>query len=165
KCSELYGAPVTEAQACEPVLSCLSATSEAFTHALCDWGIRRIGHENTGNSPTLARRLAFLRGAARQFGAQMVDYQSCNFGDAATMFSREHYFYPASSRFILDNSYDAWAGAGTNWLLKDYLLWHLAGVSAFYNEQGIDLFWKPGGNSAGDDFPVQLSPKGKVAES
>jgi hypothetical protein len=127
--------------------------------------VRRIGHENTGNSPTLARRLAFLRGAARQFGAKIVDYQSANLGDAATMFSREAYFYPASSRYILDNSYDAWAGAGANWLLKDYLLFHLAGVDAFYNEQGVDIFWKPGGGSAGDDFPVQLSPKGKVAEA
>jgi hypothetical protein len=81
------------------------------------------------------------------------------------MFSREAYFYPASSRYVLDNSYDAWAGAGVNWLLKDYLLFHLAGADAFYNEQGADIFWKPGGGVAGDSFPVQLSPKGKVAEA
>ncbi len=164
KFHDYYGKDVTEAEAWEPVISCLSATNEAFVHAICDWGAKQIGHENTGNSPTLARRLAFLRGACRQFGAKLVDYQSCNLGDSATMFSREQYFYPASSRYIFDNSYDAWAGAGTHWLLRDYLLWHLAGVSAFYNEQGIDLFWKPGGGSAGDGFPVQLSPKGKVAE-
>ncbi|HEV8379205.1 MAG TPA: hypothetical protein VGP99_10175, partial [Tepidisphaeraceae bacterium] len=64
-----------------------------------------------------------------------------------------------------DNSYDAWAGAGVTWLLKDYVLWHMAGVDAFYNEQGIDMFWKPGGIAAGDNFPVQLSPKGKVAQT
>ena len=84
----------------------------------------------------------------------MADYQSANLGDSATMFSREAFFYPASSRYVLDNQYDAWAGAGVNWLLKDYLLFHLAGVDAFYNEQGVDIFWKPGGNSAGDAFPV-----------
>src|SRR5205814_1134410 len=44
------------------------------------------------------------------------------------------------------------------------VLWHMAGVDAFYNEQGIDMYWKPGGIAAGDNFPVQLSPKGKVAE-
>lgn len=165
KFSDIEGKPLTEAEAWSPVISCLSATNEAWVHALCDWGAKQIGHENTGNSPTLARRLAFLRGACRQFGAKLVDYQSCNLGDSATMFSREHYFYPASSRYILDNSYDAWAGAGVAWLLRDSLLWHLAGVSAFYNEQGIDLYWKPGGNSAGDTAPVQLSPKGKVAET
>lgn len=165
KFGDVYGATVTPAEAWGPVISCLSASMEAYCHALCDWGVRRIGHENTGNSPTLARRLAFLRGAARQFGARVVDYQSANLGDAATMFSRQAFFYPGSSRYVLDNQYDVWAGAGVNWLLKDYLLFHVAGVDAFYNEQGVDLFWKPGGNSAGDDFPIQLSPKGKVAEA
>src|SRR3989442_8774703 len=27
------------------------------------------------------------------------------------------------------------------------------------------MFWKPGGIAAGDNFPVQLSPKGKVAQT
>jgi hypothetical protein len=45
------------------------------------------------------------------------------------------------------------------------LLFHLAGVEAFYNEEGEDIFWKPGGGVAGDSFPVQLSPKGKIAEA
>jgi hypothetical protein len=49
--------------------------------------------------------------------------------------------------------------------LRDYLLFGLAGCDVFYNEQGVDIFWKPGGNAAGDAFPVQLSPKGKVAET
>jgi hypothetical protein len=165
KFSSYFGHDVSGAEAWSHVIPCLSANMESLCHAVAEWGVRRIGHENTGNSPTLGRRLAFLRGAARQFGCEFADYQSCNLGDAATMFSRQHYFYPASSRYIIDNSYDAFAGAGVNWLWKDYVLFHLAGVRAFYNEQGIDLFWKPGGNAAGDDAPVQLSPKGKVAEA
>ncbi|HEV8605030.1 MAG TPA: hypothetical protein VGQ99_06670 [Tepidisphaeraceae bacterium] len=165
KFSDYYGQPVSEDEAWAPLISCLSANNEAFCHAIMNWGARQIGHENTGNSPTLARRLAFLRGAARQFNGRFVDYQSANLGDAATMFSRQNFIYPANSKYILDNSYDAFAGAGVTWLLKDYLLWHMAGVDAFYNEQGIDMFWKPGGIAAGDNFPVQLSPKGKVAET
>jgi hypothetical protein len=138
---------------------------ESHAHALCDWGTRRLGHENTGNSPTFARRLAFMRGAARQFKAGIVDYQSCNLGDASTIFSRQSSFYPASSRYIIDNQYDAWAGAGVNWVLKDYLLFHLAGADAFYHEEGNDIFFKPGGNAAGDDFPIQLSPRGRVTQA
>jgi hypothetical protein len=165
KFTDYYGKSVTPEEAWGPVISCLSADIEPFAHALLNWGCKRIGHENTGNSPTLARRLAFLRGAARQMGGKIADYQSANLGDSATMFSREAFFFPASSRNILDNSYDAWAGAGTNWLLKDYLLYYFAGCDVFFNEQGVDIFWKPGGGSAGDGFPVQLSPKGKVAEA
>lgn len=163
--TDYYGAPVTPEEAWRDVISCLSANMESHAHALCNWGVARLGHENTGNSPTLARRLAFMRGAARQFSKKIADYQSANLGDSATMFSREAYFYGASSRFILDNSYDAWAGAGTSWLLRDYLLFGLAGCDVFYNEQGVDIFWKPGGNAAGDGWPVQLSPKGKVSET
>lgn len=165
KFSDYYGQPVTPEEAWAPVMSCLSGNNEAFCHALLNWGCKQIGHENTGNSPTLARRLAFLRGAARQFGAKLADYQSANLGDAATMFSRQAFLYPASSKNILDNSYDAFAGAGVNWLMKDYALFHLAGCDVFYNEQGVDMFWKPGGVVAGDNFPVQLSPKGKVAQA
>lgn len=165
KFSDYFGRTVTREEAWEYVISCLSANMESFAHALCHWGVRRLGHENTGNSPTLARRLAFMRGAARQFGAKFFNYQSCNLGDSATMFSRQAFFYPASSKYILDNSYDAWAGAGHHWLLKDYLLWYLAGVDGYYNEQGVDMYWKPGGIAAGDDFPLQLSPKGRTAEA
>ena len=165
KYSGFFGRTVSAEEAWAKNISCLSANMESFAHALPAWGEKCPGHENTGNSPTLARRLAFLRGAARQFGCRFADYQSCNLGDSATMFSREAYFFPASSRYILDNSYYAFAGAGVTWLWKDYVLFHFGGVSAFYNEQGIDLFWKPGGNAAGDDAPVQLSPKGKVVEA
>src|SRR2546423_1689007 len=165
KFSDYYGQPVPSDEAWAPLISCLSANNEAFCHAIMNWGAKQIGHENTGNSPTLARRLAFLRGAARQFGGRFVDYQSANLGDSATMFSRQNFIYPANAKYILDNSYDAFAGAGVTWLLKDYVLWHMAGVDAFYNEQGIDMFWKPGGIAAGDNFPVQLSPKGKVAQT
>ncbi len=59
KFSGYQGKTLTAAEAWAPVISCLSAGMEAYAHALCAWGVRRIGHENTGNSPTLARRLAF----------------------------------------------------------------------------------------------------------
>jgi hypothetical protein len=163
--SGYYGAPVTAEAAWAQDIPCLSANNEAFAHALCDWGVKHLGHEGSGNSPTLARRLAFLRGAARQFGAHVVDYQSCNLGDASSSMDRSDLFYPASSRYVLDNQYDIWSGAGMNWLWKDYTLFEMAGAEAIYHEEGMDVFWKPGGGAAGDNFPVQLSPKGRVDEA
>ena len=41
-------------------------------------------------------------------------------------------------------------------------VFYLAGADSFYHEEGNDLFWKPGGNSAGDGFPVELSPRGRL---
>src|SRR5207237_5427080 len=42
------------------------------------------------------------------------------------------------------------------------LFW-LGGADTFYHEEGNDIFWKPGGNVAGDGFPVELSPRGRLA--
>ena len=165
KFSTYLGVDLSPREAFAMDIPCLSGNMEAYAHALADWGVKRIGHENTANSPTLARRLAFLRGAARQFEARICDYQSCNLGDASNIFSRQASFWPGSSRYILDNSYDVWAGAGLNWVLKDYLLFWLAGADAFYHEEGNDIYWKPGGIAAGDEFPVALSPRGRVTEA
>ena len=58
KLSDYFGTALTAEQSWSKVISCLSANNEAFTHAVAEWGSRFIGHESTGNSPTLARRLA-----------------------------------------------------------------------------------------------------------
>jgi len=162
KVSNYYGAPVGAEEAWSQVLSCLSGTHDSLSHALMDWGERRIGHESTGNYPVVARSLGFMRGAARQFGRGIVDYESANLGDSATTLSRSEGLYPASSRYVIDTNYDIWAGAGVNWILKDLLLFHLAGAEAIFNEEGHDMYWKPGGGVTGDTNPVQLSPRGKL---
>jgi hypothetical protein len=162
--SDYYGTPVSAEEAWRFLIPCYSVHMESFAHSLFKWGVLRIGHESTADSPTLARRLAFMRGAARQYNRQFIDYQSCNFGDSSTIYVRNDLLYPASTRYVLDSNYDIWAGAGMNWVLKDYLLYGQGGAEAFYHEEGHDIFWKPAGGSAGDSFPVQLSPRGKVTE-
>ena len=125
-----YATPVSAQEAWSNVVSCLSIPFESMAHALGSWGVRNLGHENYGSAPTAARSMAFMRGAARQFNLGIVEYQSANLGDSATIFTRQDYFTPASSRYILDNNYDAYAGAGLNWILKDYLLFYLAGSNS-----------------------------------
>ncbi len=144
-------------------IPCQSVEMTAFAHASCEWGARTVGYESAAVIPSLAMRMAFLRGSARQYGGMMADYRSCNFGDAATIYANQGYHYPGTPRYVYDNSYDVWAGAGMTWYKFD--IWHqyMAGSAVFYHEQGHDEFWQPGGSSVAPR-PLQLSPKGRLVE-
>lgn len=142
-------------------IPCQSVEMTAYAHACREWGARTVGYESHASAPSLAMRLAFLRGSARQYGGLSAAYRSCNFGDSATIYSEQ--FLYAAPRHVYDNYYDAWAGAGMTWYKFD--IWHqyMAGAAIFYHEQGFDEFWIPGGGSAGSKG-IQLSPKGRLVE-
>ena len=142
-------------------IPCQSSGMTAFAHAARAWGARTVGYESSTPAGSLAMRLAFLRGGARQYGGLWATYRSCNFGDASTIYS-EQSTYPGP-KYVYDNSYDAWAGAGMTWYKFD--LWHqyLSGSSLFYHEQGFDEFWMPGGGATARK-PIQLSPKGRLVD-
>lgn len=145
----------------EDTIPCQSSGMTAYAHAAREWGARTVGYESSTPAGSLAMRLAFLRGGARQYGGLWATYRSCNFGDASTIYS-EQGMYPGP-KYVYDNSYDAWAGAGMTWYKFD--LWHqyLAGSAMFYHEQGFDEFWMPGGGATARK-PIQLSPKGRLVE-
>jgi len=142
-------------------IPCLSSEMTAFAHVAREWGARTVGYENSAPPPSLAMRLAFLRGGARQFGGLWATYRSCNFGDSSTIYSEQSTY--AHPKYVYDNWYDAWSGAGLTWYKFD--IWHqyLSGSSLSYNEQGFDEFWTPGGGST-PRKPLQLSPKGRLVE-
>ena len=142
-------------------IPCQSADVTAFAHAAREWGARTVGYENTANAPGLAMRLAFLRGGARQYGGLWATYRSCNFGDASTIFSEQSTY--AHPKYVYDNWYDVWAGAGLTWYKFDLWYQYLSGSAMFYHEQGFDEFWTPGGIST-PRKPLQLSPKGRIVE-
>ena len=142
-------------------IPCQSSDMPAFAHAAREWGARTVAYENTAVVPGLAMRLAFLRGGARQYGGLWATYRSCNFGDAATIYSEQSTY--AHPKYVYDNWYDAWAGAGMTWYKFDTWHQYLAGSSLFYHEQGFDEFWTPGGGST-PLKPLQLSPKGRLVE-
>lgn len=156
----IFGQPVE--QPYRHAIPCQSSGMTAYAHLCRRWGAQTVGYENTAVVSSLAMRWAFLRGSARQYGGMTANYRSCNFGDSATIYAEKNYFY-AAPKYVLDNWYDVFAGAGMTWYKFD--LWHayFAGCSLFYHEQGHDEFWKPGGQAAGMK-PLQLSPKGKLVD-
>jgi hypothetical protein len=145
------------------VMPCKSIGMTAFSSLCYSWGARTVGYESSAvTAGLLSMRMAFLRGAARQFGGLTATYRSCNFGDASTIFSDTQSF--TRPRNILDNYYSVFSGAGMTWYKMD--LWHqyLSGASMFYHEQGFDEYWIPGGTSAAGLKEVQLSPKGRLVD-
>lgn len=158
KYKDMYG--VEPQNAWEDVIPCLSSACMSYAFPAYEWGVRTMGHENTSNT-FLPLRLAYLRGGARQYGRMFLSYRSCNFGDAATIYCNQQSYH--GSRYVYDNWYDAWAGAGMDWYKKDIYLYYLQGASAFHEEEPFDEFWKPGGGAFGEK-PLQLSPKGRIVE-
>ncbi|MBY0525849.1 MAG: hypothetical protein K2R98_20825 [Gemmataceae bacterium] len=158
----VYGKDLDK-NAYQDVIACLSVGNITFAPLCADWGARTIGYESSAIPwSVLGMRWAFLRGAARQQELLTATYRSCNFGDAATMFSKQQSY--TSPRNILDNYYSVYSGAGMTWYKYDIWYQYMAGSSMFYHEQGFDEFWKPGGTAAAGVKDVQLSPKGLLVD-
>ena len=50
-------------------------------------------------------------------------------------------------------------------VLKDYLLFHVAGADTFYHEEGNDIFWKPGEFSGQQFSDRTIAAPGAVSEA
>ncbi len=135
-----------------------STSSTSFAHALTEWGVRSIGIETTAVQPMTAMRLAFNRGAARQFGGEFFYYHAPNFGDSATTFTKEQNFAGPDNFF--HSRYGATMGPSLSWYRKSYYLYYMSGASEIYLEQGFDQFFKPGPG----EHPFQLNPLGWITE-
>jgi hypothetical protein len=135
-----------------------STSSTSFAHALTDWGVRVIGMETAAVQPMTAMRLAFTRGAARQFGGEFFYYHAPNFGDSATTFTKQQNFAGPDNFF--HSRYGATMGPSLSWYRKSYYLYYMSGASAIYLEQGFDQFFKPGPG----EHPFQLNPLGHITD-
>ncbi|MEO8435238.1 MAG: hypothetical protein ABI596_10115 [Pyrinomonadaceae bacterium] len=142
----------------EKLIPAQSTSSTSFAHALTNWGVRLIGMETAAVQPMTAMRIAFTRGAARQYGGAFLYYHAPNFGDTATTFTRTQNF--AGPDFFFHSRYGPTMGPSLSWYRKNYYLYYMAGASAIYLEQGFDQFFKPGPG----ENPLQLNPLGKITE-
>jgi hypothetical protein len=135
-----------------------ATSSTSFAHALAQWGVRMLGMETSTVQPMFGMRIAFTRGAARQYGGSFLYYHAPNFGDTATTFTRQQNFAGPDNFF--HTRYGATMGPSLSWYRKSYYLYYMSGASAIYLEQGFDQFFKPGpGNH---DF--QLNPLGRITD-
>ncbi|HEX6045216.1 MAG TPA: hypothetical protein VFZ22_12060 [Pyrinomonadaceae bacterium] len=135
-----------------------STSSTSFAHALTNWGVNLLGMETAAVMPMTGMRIAFTRGAARQFGGAFLYYHAPNFGDTATTFTRAQNF--AGPDHFFHSRYGATMGPSLSWYRKNYYLYYMSGASAIYLEQGHDQFFKPGPG----EHPFQLNPLGRITD-
>jgi hypothetical protein len=135
-----------------------STSSTAYAHALSAWGVKLLGIETAAVMPMWGMRIAFTRGATRQFGAAFLYYQAPNFGDTATTFTKAQNF--AGPDYFYHSRYGPTMGPSLSWYRKSYFLYYMSGASAIYLEQGGDQFFKPGPG----ENPFQLNPLGRITD-
>lgn len=135
-----------------------ATSSTSFAHALGEWGVKIIGIETAAVQPATAMRLAFTRGAARQYGASVFYYHAPNFGDTATTFTKQQNF--AGPDFFYHSRYGPSMGPSLAWYRKSYYLYFMGGASAIHLEQGFDQFFKPGPG----EHEFGLNPLGRITD-
>ncbi len=135
-----------------------STSSTSYAHALGEWGVKFLGLETAAVQPMFGMRVAFTRGAARQYGGEFFYYHAPNFGDTATTFTKQQNFAGPDNFF--HSRYGATMGPSLSWYRKSYYFYYMSGASAIYLEQGFDQFFKPGPG----DHPFQLNPLGRITD-
>jgi len=142
----------------DKIIPAQSTSSTAMAHALAKWGVRLLGMETAAVQPMTAMRIAFTRGAARQYDRAFLYYHAPNFGDTATTFTKAQSFAGPDNFF--HSRYGATMGPSLSWYRKSYYLYYMSGASAIYLEQGFDQFFKPGPG----EHPFQLNPLGRITD-
>jgi hypothetical protein len=139
-------------------ISCLSVDSIALAHLFHELGATVVGYEADSTNVHVPMRLAFERGAARQYGGAWINYASGNFGDSCNYFTQQP-VVPRGAPGWFHSKYATTDGVSATWYRKLYYLNYLSGAAAIFWEQGLGNQWMlPGPGS----HPVQLSPFGRA---
>jgi hypothetical protein len=157
--SKIYKCPVAEDH-WNKGIPCLSADSIAFAHLFKQSGAQVVGYELDATNIHTPMRIAFERGAARQFGGAWINYASGNFGDACNYFTQSP-VVPRGAPSWFHSKYAVTDGVSIGWYRKMYYLNHLSGASAIYWEQALGNQWMLPGPGT---HPIQLSPFGRATE-
>ena len=141
-------------------ISCLSTQGDALAHLFHESGSQVVGYEEDATMSHVPMRIAFERGAARQYGGAWISYTSGNFGDACNYFTQQP-VVPRGAPSWYHSKYAVTDGVSVAWYRKLYYLNYLGGASALFWEQGLGNQWiLPGPGQ----HPIQLSPFGRATE-
>lgn len=141
-------------------IPCLSVDSISLAHQFHEMGSKTVGYEEDSTNYHVPMRIAFERGAARQYGGAWINYASGNFGDACNYFSQEPQV-PRGAKSWFHSKYAVTDGVSACWYRKFYYLNYLGGASAIYWEQSLNnQYILPGPGT----HPIQLSPFGRGTE-
>lgn len=141
-------------------IACLSVDSIALAHLYHESGARTVGYEIDATNVHAPMRIAFERGAARQYGGSWINYASGNFGDSCNYFTHNPHL-PRSAQYWYHSRYSITDGVSATWYRKLYYLNYLGGASAIYWEQNLVNQWLLPGPGT---HPIQLSPFGRATE-
>ncbi len=139
-------------------ISCLSVDSIALAHLFHELGAAVVGYEADSTNVHVPMRIAFERGAARQYGGAWINYASGNFGDNCNYFTQEP-VVPRGAPAWFHSKYAITDGVSTTWYRKLYYLNYLSGAAAIFWEQGLRNQWMLPGPGT---HLVQLSPFGRA---
>ena len=155
----MYKTPVPETYWSKGI-SALSVDATALCHLFLDMGASMLAYEEDSVMTNVHMRIAFMRGAARQYQATFMNYASSNFGDGCSIFTQEP-SVPRGAKDWYANKYAITDGPSTTWYRKLYYLNYMSGASAVFWEEGVgSQFMKPGPGT----HPVGLSPLGRATE-
>ena len=110
-------------------IPCLSVDSIALAHFFHEMGSRVVGYEEDSTNYHVPMRIAFERGAARQYGGAWINYASGNFGDACNYFTQQPQV-PRGAKSWFHSKYAVTDGVSACWYRKLYYLNYLGGASA-----------------------------------
>src|SRR5207248_3789400 len=114
--------------------------SIALAHLFHEIGARVVGYEEDSTNVHVPMRIAFERGAARQYGQAWINYASGNFGDACNYFHQDPRV-PRGAKSWFHSKYAVTDGVTASWYRKMYYLNYLGGASAIYWEQSLENQW------------------------
>ena len=141
-------------------ISCLSVDGIAYAHLFHEKGAELVAYEEDATNVHVPMRIAFMRGAARQYKRGWINYASGNFGDACNYFTQKP-VVPRGAPGWFHSKYAITDGVSACWYRKLYYLNFLGGASAIFWEQGLANMWMLPGPGT---HPVQLSPFGRATE-